>query len=301
MKFSLHIEKNVKNCKAIWESLSTKDNYTDIWDYRYAFAKGYGNKPIFYCAKYRGKIIACVPIEHHRKDDLYFLFGGGDWNENLRILADDKYSKESVPYLLDNIPRNSRIIFLTKEDSMLSKKILPFEPTYYVDLESIGFDHEKFLDRMDSHKQRKIRSELKKIDTINPFIASDKFEDFDEMVKLNIKRFGKDSSFADKGFIRAFHNLLKHKTLKRYLSSLSVYISGKLKAYALMLEYNGTLTYLQGGNDTDIPNIAKYLSFRVLLEGTRRKASKVYYMSDDCGWKEHWRLDKEMQYFVKLD
>jgi hypothetical protein len=301
MNFSLHIERDIKKCEQIWADLGVKDNYNDLWDYRYCFFKGYKNKPMFICAKYRGKIVACMPLEHFKKDDTYRFFGGGDWNENMKILCRPEYRKEAIPFLISHVPQNSRLIFMTAEDAKFSKKIVHFEPTYYIDLASIEYDQEKFFDRMDNHKQRKIRSEFRKIEGMNPFYTLDKFEDFDIMVKLNLKRFGEESSFNDKGFVKAFHCIMKHKVLKRHLSSLSIYIGGKLKAHALLLEYNGQLTYLQGGNDTDVQNIAKFLSYRVLLEGIRRKVSRVNYMSDDCGWKEHWRLDKEMQYILKID
>ena len=78
---------------------------------------------------------------------------------------------------------------------------------------------------------------------------------------------------------------------------ISIIIDGKVKASALCMIYNNVYTFLQGGNDIDIPNLAKFLVYQVINDASNR-ADILDLMSDDCGWKEHWRLDKTLLYNI---
>jgi len=288
---SFQVVKDIGICRELWQKYSPNLYLSQIWDYRLCFHQGYQSQPNFIVAYENSNPVGFIPLEFYPANNVYQIFGGGDWNEKLDLYLGQKISDEDLLQMIKLIPVNQKIIFLSVD----SKFIKPFEPTYYIDTGQVP-DFEIFLLNMDKKHRKNLRLEIKKIEQSKINIKFGETNIIDDIVKFNQERFGKESSFSSLGFDTTFKLLLSQESLKGNIKTISIYINDKLEAAAICALCKNTFTYLQGGSNFNINNLGKYLNYQVIKMAYDLKPAVIDLLSDDCGWKTHWRSTVGMTY-----
>jgi len=292
---SFQIVKDINLCHKLWQKYSPNLVISQIWNYRLCFHQGYQSQPYFITAFRDKEAIGFIPLEFYPQNNVYQLFGGGDWNEKLDLYLGEKISDENFSQMIGLIPTNQKIIFL----SAGSKFTKPFEPTFFIDTSKTP-DFEMFLEKMDKKHRKNLRLEIKKIDQKSPVIKFNETDIVDQIVKFNQDRFGSESSFSSPGFDTTFKLLLSEISLKDNIKTISLYFDNQLQAAAICALYHQTFTYLQGGSNPQINNLGKYLNYQVIKMAYGSNSKIIDLLSDDCGWKTHWRAMTDMTYQLDL-
>ena len=292
---SFQIIKNIDTCRELWQKYSPNLYISQLWDYRLCFYLGYQSQPYFIVAYSDGNPIGFIPLEFYPGNNVYQIFGGGDWNEKLDLYLGEKISDSDLYQMVKLIPQKQKIIFLSRD----SRFIKPFEPTYFIDTGQVP-DFDTFLSNMDKKHRKNLRLEIKKIEQDKIDIKFGETNIVDDIVKFNEDRFGKESSFSSLGFDTTFKLLLSQKSLRDNIKTISIFINKKLEATAICALYHQTFTYLQGGSNSHINNLGKYLNYQVIKMAYDLKPEIIDLLSDDCGWKTRWRSVPGMTYQLDL-
>ncbi|MFA5828852.1 MAG: GNAT family N-acetyltransferase [Candidatus Shapirobacteria bacterium] len=282
-------------CHKLWQKYSSNLHLSQLWNYRLCFHRGYQSQPHFIVAYEDSIPLGFIPLEFYPENDVYQLFGGGDWNEKLDLYMGQKISDKDLSQMVKLIPQNHKVIFLSPD----SKFIKPFEPTYYISLKDFPTP-ESLLANMDKKHRKNLRLEFNKIDQNKVDLKFGDTDIIDSIVKFNQERFGQESSFGSPGFDTTFKLLLSEASLIDIIKTISIYINGHLEAAAVCANYHQTFTYLQGGSNPHINNLGKYLNYQVIKMGYDQKPTIIDLLSDDCGWKTHWRSAVGMTYQLDL-
>lgn len=288
---SFEIVKDIDLCQQLWRKYSPNLHISQLWDYRLCFHQGYQSQPHFIVAKNGDVPMGFIPLEFYPAGNVYQLFGGGDWNEKLDLYLGEKISDQNLSQMIRLIPQNQKIIFLSK-DSQFSK---PFESTYFIDTKLVP-TLEVFLSNMDKKHRKNLRLEFKKIEQNEIEIKFGETDIVDNIVKFNQTRFGSESSFSSLGFDTTFKLLLSQPTLKDNIKTISIFINKTLQAAAVCICYKDIFTFLQGGSNPGINNLGKYLNYQVIKMAYNLNPKIIDLLSDDCGWKTHWRSSVGMTY-----
>ncbi len=262
------------------------------------FNKTYNNTPYFIVGKIKNRAIGFMPLEFHKSINKYIFFGGGDWNEKFRFYIKENHKKEALPIFLEQIAGNKGLWNIHESELRYFPNLQKNEPAYFLNPKDYNFDINRYISHFSSKQKKHLRSEFKKIESLGTTIIFNNFKQISALIKLNKKKFGKESLLNEKEFASAFKLLLKNKALKNILRLISVNINNDAKAIALCAIHNNTYTFLQEGVSPDIPNLSKYLHYQVITDAFRLKTEKIDFMADDCNWKEKWLLKKEMMYKI---
>jgi len=292
---SFQIVKDLNLCRQLWEKYSPNLYLSQLWDYRLCFHQGYQSQPYFIVAYENSNPVGFIPLEFYPTNNVYQIFGGGDWNEKLDLYLGQKISDHDLYQMIKLIPPNQKIIFLSAD----SRFIKPFEPTYFIDINQVP-EFETFLSNMDKKHRKNLRLEIKKIEQSKIDIKFGETNIVDNIVKFNQERFGKESSFSSLGFDTTFKLLLTQESRKNNIKTISVYINNQIEAAAICALYKDTFTYLQGGSNPQLNNLGKYLNYQVIKMAYGLKPTIIDLLSDDCGWKIHWRSSLGMTYQLDL-
>jgi hypothetical protein len=293
----LEIITNEADCEQIWRSIVQPRGIQDIWEYRCIWMTIYSGKPFFLCAKVGDEIVGFLPLEDYRETYGYFwYFGGGHYLERSRCFIRPEWQDLVAPFLYEHLPPKVKLLYIDAGELRYFPRLVPMTETYYLDCMKIHFNLDEFFENMTKLTRKSVKRDLRKIQDLNPEILINRFQDIEQLIHFNQIRFGNDSTLRDHFHEAAIRSLTVDPRLRPYLRMISVFIQGDLKACAYAFFCNNVYTYFIGGNDVDIPNLAKYLVYCLFQDGIQLGASRIDVMADDCGWKEHWHLEKEPQY-----
>lgn len=295
MKIDFYIEKDLKKCEELWQNFYPNKFLVDLWDFRLCFHQAYGEEPYFIVGKLQDEVIGFLPLEFCSvAGNVHVFFGGGDWLEHFTFYIKEEYKKEALPLFFKQLPA-SALWFIDKSEVPYFKKGVLEEDdnTYFLNLEKYHYNIDEYFADFSKESRHSTLRSFRKIEELPLEIKINHWQDYEKLVEYNKSRFGKESSFHDKGFFSVFKLMMENPILRDKLRMVSVYINGEVKACVVNIIMNEDCTVMQAGNDPDIPNIYKYLMYQVILDGISQKLKILNFGSDECGWKERWRLEKE--------
>jgi hypothetical protein len=298
-EISFAIEYDLTKCEQIWKDLSPHVFLTDMWEYRLAFHQAFSKTPHFICAVQNAKIIGVLPLEHlDLNGGFYSYFGGGEWNERLRAFLSPGAPPKLIQKLYELAPRPAYFHSVMEADAKGIPNIRLETETYYLDCHDLNYNIDNLYAKWSKSYRHSIKRDFRKIEELKPEIIWDRFEDIESMIRLNKERFNGDSTFNKPHFADAIRNLVNCSILRPHLGMISLKLNHELIGVALCGFYKNSSIYLASGNIQDIPSVNKYLVFQLVQESMRRKIDRILMLSYDCGWKEHWHLNKETLYFT---
>lgn len=301
MDVEFYVEKDLIKCEELWKLFSTNESIEDIWEFRLCFHLTAGEEPYFLVGKVAGEIIGVLPLEYtKRQGGMYVFFGGGDYLRNNTFFIKENYKKDALSLFLAQLPKETYLWGIRKKEKVYCNLLVEDQIRYSLNLIENDFSIDKYFSTFSSKWRQSVKREIRRIDDLNPEIVVNNFAHLENLAAFNKKRFGEDSVFVDQGvesgFLAAFQLVIDNELFKDKIKMISVSIGGQIKAVMFIIFYNGICNPLLGGNDTDIPNLFKYLVYQVIKDAMELKMKEINFMTDDCGWKEHWALAKEQLY-----
>ena len=291
MSLDFKIIKDLSQAKAIWQELSPNETLWDDWDFRYCFYKYYNFELFFYAGYLNGQIIGVLPLQYNPEKKFLEFFGGNYMEEN-KVLIKKGY-EQFIPDFYKQVNQAAELSDISGQDAF-SRGLPLQEYKYLYNLAGIT-TLEQFINKyFDSDSRKKKRRLLKE----EVEIIYNNFADFDLMIELNLKNFGKESSFNWPFRKEIFHDLLKLNYEPILLTSI---INGKKEAAAFAIKYKDEFVSLNSGvNSTSFPCLEKYLILKKVAKAIELKCRIFDACIGNCGWKENWHLEQIPQFkFVK--
>jgi len=291
MSLDFKIIKDLSRAKEIWQQLSPNETLWDDWDFRYCFYKYYNWELFFYTGYLNAEVVGVLPLQYNPEKKFLEFFGGNYMEENKVLLK--KGCEQFIPDFYKQVDREAELSDISGQDSFT--KNLPLqEYKYLYNLSGIS-TLEQFMDKYFDPDSRKKKRRLLKEEVE---IIYNNFADFDLMIDLNLKNFGKESSFNLPFRKEIFHDLFKLNYEPILLTSI---INGKKEAVSFALKYKDKFISLNSGvNSTSFPWLEKYLILKKVAKAIELKCLVFDACVGNCGWKENWHLEQIPQFkFVK--
>ena len=204
------------------------------------------------------------------------------------------------------MPKNT-ILFTLNHDAVQTilitflqykKYFVQDEFHYFLDLNKYEYNMDYFLATFTKKHRKNLRYDLvqlkKKIIQEN---ISTKLVGFEEFIKYNKTRFGKDSDFVDSIFVKSIKKLLLNLENKNMLRVIYYTEKQKIVGVEFAAIYNKTHYILNGGYDPVFKNIGKALIMEHLISAAKLKMNRVDLLCNEQGsWKELWKFSKEPYY-----
>ena len=287
MSLDFKIIKDLAQAKEIWNQLSPKETLWDDWDFRYCFYKYCNWELFFYTGYFKGQVVGVLPLQYNPEKKSLEFFGGEYMEENKVLIKNG--CEQFVPDFYKQIDEKSELGDISGQD--LFTRNLPLQEYIYLyDLSGITI-LEQFLNKYFDSDSRKKKKRLLKEEVE---IIYNNFPDLDLMIDLNIRNFGKESSFYKPFRKEIFHDLLKLKYEPVLLTSI---INGKKEAVSFAIKYKDKFISLNSGvNSASFPWLEKYLILKKVAKAIELKCRVFDACAGDCGWKENWHLEKIPQF-----
>lgn len=273
--------------KSIWNEFSPKENIYDDWDFRYCFYKYFRQPLRFYLGFYNGKAVGLMPLQYNN-DKKYLEFFGGCFMEDNRIFIKPDYS-DCIPQFYEALGQPARLEDIIGEDPF-TKSLNVFEYKYVADFSGIKTLKDYLEKIFKARVIKKIQKRHDSVESMGVKIMVNRYEDLDAMIDLNLRAFGKESSFNKPHRREIFHDLLK---LDLDFHMMSFLIKGKLQAVTLSFKYKDWFVSLNSGmNKEEVKDISTYTILKKLGKAISL-GSRMYDAGlEDLGWKESWHFEK---------
>jgi len=299
----IHIESDEEACRELWEQLIPPGQLTDLWDVRACFHKQFKRRLFFVVAQEAEEIVGFIPMSFVEEQNYYGYFPGEVWEgktwlEQNRVIARDQdVLQQMFDWLLENkVPYHLR--YLHKNPQCPLNLFDEDEIGYLFHPESFHFRMEEYYSVFSKKTLKKIRREVDKLYKQNLIFRCGENNDFEEMVILNIERFGTRSYFANNQFVKSFRSLRDYLAQKGWLKMTTIMIDGRIAAVDMGCQYNGAYTLLSGATHSDYPGIAKVINLFHMEEACKKKYKEADFLCGDFFWKKLFHLTPRPLYKI---
>ena len=264
-QFSTKIVSDIDLCKELWAKFSPEKSIYDLWDFRFEFWKVFRYEPYFVVLSDAGEDVGLLPLWYVSDKESYFWFGdvgdNNDWQED-----NDLWVKNSgyLKPLIDNCPTPVKLFNLTADcfkragDSVQFQK---HDPKNVLPIDTFG-SVEDYLMTLKGKLRGNLTKDRRTIEAQDPVITIDHFQDFDELIRLNILRL-EESYFKDPRIGRTFHGIINKGLEKEsfQVRMLSAHIDGKPAGFDFILIYDDVYYPLLAAYDiAGFPGIGNYMT-----------------------------------------
>jgi len=282
-------------CRELWERLIPSEQLTDLWDVRVCFHQHFKRDLFFVVAEEAEEVVGLIPLSFIKELDYsgYFpgeVWDGKTWLEQNRLIArDQNILHQMFDWLLEN-KISYHLRYLHKTPPLSLDLINEDEIGYLFHPESFNFNMEEYYSVFSKKTLKKIRREVDRMYEQNLSIRSGDINDFEEMLILNIERFGTRSYFASNQFVQSFRALRDYLDQKGWLQMTTIVIDGRIAAVDMGCSYNGVYTLLSGATHSDYPGVAKVINLFHMEEACKKKYKEVDFLCGDFSWKKLFHL-----------
>jgi len=290
-KIKFNVVKDILKCKELWNRFSPNKTLFDFWEYRFCFYNGYKYEPYFIVGIESEKEIGILPLWHETKED-YYTFFGGTFPENNTFFINDK---SKIKDFLKQCPIYTELSYINKSE----KEFYPLqenEKRYFIDLKKYNNNIENYIASFDKKHRKNLRYDLRQFQKLNYLFYYNNLGDFETMVKLNKKRFGKESDYNEKEMAVSMKELMNTAHSQGRLNMISLVIEGKIEAIELAVMHDDWYHVLGTGKNIKIENIGKMMIIEHIRCALKNNISKIDFMTTKSGWKKLWHLESDMTY-----
>ncbi|PIS15392.1 hypothetical protein COT63_00190 [Candidatus Shapirobacteria bacterium CG09_land_8_20_14_0_10_38_17] len=291
---NLHYEvfSQIDDCQKLWQEFSPNTTLFDTWDFRLAFWKGYNHIPYFLVLKNNLENFALLPL-WYEKDKKKYTWFGSTWQEENKFLVKDPLF---IPLLLNICPSPVILNAISAELPLWIKKTIklkPDDPKYILKLETIK-SADDYLSTLKKKKRHNFKRDRRIIEAQNPHITFNNFADFDNMVKLSMRRFeekGEDTDWEDSRRVETFRQIIKlGQAGNSYkIRMITVIIDNKVAAVDLIALFNDCYSPLKCGYDVkNFPGIGNFVNLLEIDDAINLGMKKMDFLEIGYGWKENW-------------
>jgi len=274
------------------------EQLTDLWEIRACFQNNFRRSPCFIVSEHGDEIVGLLPLSRIEEDASYAFFPGETWNghtwlEQNRIIS---ASNQVLQDMLDAIPGQYHLRYLLPTNSGGQGAKIIDEVGYLFCPGQYDYDMEKYFGVFSHKSAKRIRRDIASLAEKQLQFRYDDLNDFDEMVRLNIERFGENSYYFDPRFQRSFRDLMHYLDKTGRLRMTGVVIAGKTAAVDMGAIYNGTYTLLAGGTNAAFPGVAKLINTHHMQRACIERIEAVDFLCGNFSWKTMFHLSPRPLY-----
>jgi len=199
--------------------------------------------------------------------------------------------------LVKLIPGKVRLFCIRTQKGITDQENLlePDEEKYVLDLDGLK-NLDEFLARLKKKKRYNLKRDFKKIERQNPQIIYDRFEDLEELFKLNIDRFdgmvlGEDkSTFLPKEKQKTFREIINLAN-KYQIRMISVMKGQKVISVDLVAIYKDIYYCIGGACDIEnYPGLGTFANLQLIKDAIQLGTKRIDFLQGDCNWKASWKM-----------
>jgi len=279
-----------RECESLWRNFSKKQILWDLWDFRLCFHKK-NFEFNFILAFDEKRIEGMIPLVYDNDYSTYTYFGDTFPEQNKFFMKD----KKNLKIFLENCPKDTQIYYIDTEEAKYHD-FKSGDKRYFLNLEKYEYSFDNYLRSFNKKHRKNLNYDLRKLGKEGYVMERNKIEDFEKLVELNKKIFGKNSDYNEEDFIKEMKQLINTANEKNILDLLSVKINNRTEAVGFGVYYNGIYYVLGTGRNPRIKNLGKLLITEQIKSAISHNCSKIDFMSTEANWKELWNLDSEQMY-----
>lgn len=294
-------ETNIDACRALWEQLIPSESLTDRWDVRLCFHQCFQRDLLFVVAREEGRIVGFMPLSYISESNYYGYFPGEVWNnktwlEQNHLLAKDQTVLRAMFDWLRSNNMNCHLRYLHVNPHFPSDLSSEDEIGYLFYPKQLQHNMDNYYSLFSRKSIKTIRKEVDHFYSRNMTIRTDRVEDYDLMVKMNLDRFAENSYFSDPRFACSFRALKDLLHQKGWLRMTTIVIDGQAAAVDMGCIYNGAYIILAGGTDFGFPGVAKVINLYHMKEACEKNYNEVDFLCGDFSWKKIFHLSPRPLY-----
>ncbi|HOO78466.1 MAG TPA: GNAT family N-acetyltransferase [bacterium] len=300
----IKISADLQLCEQLWMRLPGGDaNLFDLWEVRRCFQESYGRRPRFmYAETPSGELIALLPLSEIEETGGAAFFPGETWHgktwlEGNRIFARDR---QVLSEILSEVPTPGNFRYLHAECLPPDFQEAEEDEVRYL------FYPGRYGCSFDEYREAFPRKSLKRLDRETESLKEkgvsyrwNRWEDVDELLRLNLEAFGTESYFADPRFLGGFNRLVEWLRCREILRVTTVLIGGVVAAVDLGAVWRNRYTVMAGGTNPEFLGVAKLINFLHIEIACKERFESLDFLCGDFGWKQRFRLSGQQLYQIQ--
>lgn len=290
--------KDLAQAQELWNTLSNKKTLYDTWELRFCFYKYFNYELFFYAGYEDDKLIGLLPLQYNSDKNYLEFFGDQEeWMDQNKIFILPSYEKY-IPEFYNQINLPTKLNNIVGTDPF-TQAFQPDENSYFLPLTNLHSYIDYFSTYLSSKKRSNFKNIIKKAEVAGIKTTLGTLSDLEKLFDLNIKSFGKDSSFLFPFRKEIFRDLAQLSTAKSNILVFS--INNEIQGVTFGLIYNDAYIALNAGINKTLPfSLNSYATFQK-IDTAIKEGVKIYDVrGGDYGWKEEWHFEKFLQYkFLK--
>jgi len=291
-------------CRLIWEKMWPMKGLFDLWEVRSCFYNAFSRPLSFHMVEENKKTVGFLPLCWNGEEHKYIQFPGETWHgktwlEQNRIIA---RNPEVLAALLESVPGSLHLRYLVQNPLFeLLNLVKQDEVGYLFFPGSYGFSFENYWNSFSGKFGKKLRAELKKLESRNITFRFNRMEDLGYMFRMNMESFGEASYYSNPEFHNAFENLASFLGENGMLRITTVLIDGTIAAVDMGALWKDSYTLLAGGVNQEFPGVAKLINLHHMNWSCRKRIETVDFLCGDFNWKKRFRLTPVSLYEFSLE
>jgi hypothetical protein len=292
----IRTEKELGECRKLWERFSPGQDAWDDWDLIYAFHDQDIHRLHFMVhAPVDGSPDGLVPLVYDTTQDRYMLMGGSYPDGRVLWLQ-----YQDFPEVFGDLPERTVLFDLKQSwiDGLL--RVCPQyeanfaepEPRYYLVPSEFQFDFYKHLDTFSAEKRQKFLYDLRNIRKREPELHWSDDNEADLFIDLVNRNFGAESDYASEENAKEVRRVIEELQRSGRLKTLAIEVEGSKQAVSLSLLHGNKMVALYAASNNDYNNLGKLLNVETIQEACRLRVDEISYMTG-MQWKANWKMKSE--------
>jgi hypothetical protein len=281
----------------------------DLWDFRYAWLRGYGYQHYFYTLYEGKKVLGTLPLWYN-EEEKYYEWIGGYWMEGNSFFAEDN---KIIDLLLSAVPIPIKLMSIEKEQILRTHHMAAeFKPEEDLKYTKNLRDVNSLTHLLSTYKKKSryhLKADYRRITNHDPhaeFIERDA-SPLEELFTLNMTRFNnknrEESIYRDPKQCDAFRETVKTSiggNASYSCKFLKTSIHGKAAAVDLLITHKDTYYQICGANDVSNYNgVGNYMVYLELEDAIKNGYGLIDCLQEDHSWKHRFFDSRQMYVFEK--
>ena len=284
---------DIEQCRLLWDRAFANGSLFHAWEVRKCFHDAFQRTPCFIACEDDDGLSGLLPLSQIEETGALAFFPGETWHRKTWLEGNRIVARSAAVFrtLLETVPDGSHLRYLEGDclppsfgETSLDEVGYLFFPAEY------GYSFESYLGGFRRKSLKRLRREPDLLYERGATFRYDFRPDIEQLVRMNLETYGKDSYFHDARFLRGFERLVAELDQRGGLRVTTVLVGGKVAAVDVGAVWNNAYTLLAGGTNRDFPGVAKLINFHHLQIGCRQRFDSVDFLCGDFGWKQRFRL-----------
>ena len=290
----------VKECRDVWRQHYPREQLTDLWEVRACFHRHFRRPLQFVVAMEGTATVGLLPLVQQEEEGRLVYFPGETWRgrtwlEQNRLIARDRQVLDALLREATGAGQVLDLRYLLPDEPLAADHHLDEVGYLFVPSEH-GYDFDRYMTRFSGRSRKRLGRELAGFEAARPVFRLDEAGDLEEMVRLNLARFGADSYFADRLFLAGFMDLAALLRARGWLRVTTVLLDGEVAAVDVGCVYRRQYTLLAGGTASRFPGVAKLINLHHIRRACEEHLELVDFLCGEFAWKPMFHLSPRPLY-----